>query len=65
MERVEDSEYLANEIYEDETFIEFLRYSIGDAQNPPVSAKDIDWMKMMEFVGYAQQDTGLSKKFGK
>lgn len=34
----------------DGTCLEFLRYSIGDAQNPPVSAKDIDWMRMMDWA---------------
>ena len=33
-----------------DTFLEFLRYSIGDAQKPPVSAKGIDWMEMMAWA---------------
>ncbi len=33
-----------------DTFLEFLRYSIGDAQQPPVSAKGIDWMDMMAWA---------------
>ena len=33
-----------------DTFLEFLRYSIGDAQQPPVSAKGIDWMEMMAWA---------------
>lgn len=33
-----------------DTFLEFLRYCIGDAQQPPVSAKGIDWMEMMAWA---------------
>ena len=31
-------------------YLEFLRYCIDDAQNPPVSAKGIDWMEMMDWA---------------
>lgn len=33
-----------------DTFLEFLRYCIGDEQKPPVSAKGIDWMEMMAWA---------------
>lgn len=33
-----------------DTFLEFLRYCIGDEQQPPVSAKGIDWMDMMAWA---------------
>ena len=33
-----------------DTFLEFLRYCIGDEQQPPVSAKGIDWMEMMAWA---------------